>query len=209
MLKTTCPQCGAPIEFTNKASLFATCVTCGSSLLREDINLKNLGKMAELQDDGSVIQIGVTGTHDARDFRVVGRIQRGYARGFWNDWFVAFADGEAAWLSEAMGFYSILYDAKPDAALPSWERMELGETISIGGGTFWIKSILKGECAGAEGELPYAVPSHEPGVFVDLAAESYGCASISYVGSTLRTIAGTHEEFGALNLKGIVRPEGW
>ncbi len=209
MLNASCPSCGAPIAFVNKASLIAVCAHCGNSVLREDINLRTLGVVAELQDDGSVIELGTSGAYRDRGFRVVGRIQRSYARGFWNDWFLAFDSGEPGWLSEAMGFTSILFETVPDAPVPPLEKMDLGRTVRIRGETHWVKSILQGECAGVEGELPFRFGGPTSGTFVDLAAERRRCATISYVGSSVRTLAGEYVPFDALKLRDIRRPENW
>lgn len=208
MLKAQCPACSAPIEFANKASLYAVCGYCGVSSLREDINLKALGKVAELQDDGSVIQLGTTGIHEGRSFRVVGRIQRAYARGFWNDWHLSFGDGDPGWLSEAMGHYSVLFDA-PAGGLPAGAKLMLGQAVKIGDGTYFVKSKLQGECVGVEGELPFEFPGSSAGLFVDLAAEQCRCATIMYLGSAVRAFTGSYVPFEKLQLKDIRRPEGW
>ena len=209
MLSASCPSCGAPIAFVNKASLIAVCAHCGNSVLREDINLRTLGVVAELQDDGSVIQLGTSGWHRNRQFRVVGRIQRSYARGFWNDWYLAFDSGDPGWLSEAMGFYSILLETVPDHPVPAVEKIELGRVLRIRGESHFVKSILHGECAGVEGELPFESPGRTPGTFVDLAADLQRCATITYVGSSVRTLAGEYVPFDALKLQDIRRPENW
>lgn len=209
MLKANCPSCGAELAFVNKASLSTVCAYCGVTVLRENINLRALGKAAELQDDGTVVQVGAEGEYRQRRFVVIGRVQRSYPKGFWNDWYVTFDQGEGAWLSEAMGFYSILLPAKVTPAAPPVKALTLGMMVQIGGKTFHLKSVLKGECAAVEGELPFVQEDHQPGVFADLAGTEERCATIAYLGATVRVLAGRYVPFDALKLSGLRTPEGW
>ena len=50
-----CPSCGAPVVFKSVASVYAVCEFCRSTLLRDGESLKNLGRMADLMDDPSLI----------------------------------------------------------------------------------------------------------------------------------------------------------
>jgi len=49
MSKTAnCPSCGAAITFQSAISILAICHYCKSTLIRHDLELENIGKMAEL-----------------------------------------------------------------------------------------------------------------------------------------------------------------
>ncbi|MFN8550968.1 MAG: hypothetical protein U0103_05715 [Candidatus Obscuribacterales bacterium] len=62
MLTLSCPSCGANVDFKSKASLYAVCSFCKSSLVRHDVDLEKIGTVSDLVDDLSPIQIGTTGT---------------------------------------------------------------------------------------------------------------------------------------------------
>src|SRR6266702_4317560 len=63
MAVVACPSCGASVDFKSAASILAVCEYCRSTLVRQDINVENIGKMAELKLDGSPLQLGAQGTY--------------------------------------------------------------------------------------------------------------------------------------------------
>ena len=109
MKTAQCPSCGAPVGFRSASSLYAVCEFCHSTLLRDGDDLKNLGRMAELMDDPSRIQIGSEGRFRGGHFAVIGRIQLKYDAGLWNEWHLLFSDATTAWLSEAGGEYMLSF----------------------------------------------------------------------------------------------------
>ena len=107
MKHANCPQCGADVKFHAAASVLAVCEYCTSTLMRNGEALEHIGKMAELQDDPTLIQIGTEGVYKGVHFGVIGRIQLKYAAGLWNEWHIMFDDMKTGWLGEAAGeFYS-------------------------------------------------------------------------------------------------------
>ena len=54
----TCPSCAAPVKFRSASSVVAVCEYCTSTLVRNGEVLENIGRMAALQDDPTLIQIG-------------------------------------------------------------------------------------------------------------------------------------------------------
>ena len=93
MIDVNCPSCGARVAFQSKFSILAVCEHCNSTLVRHDINIEDIGKMAELQVDGSPLQLGVRGEYKGVSFSVIGRIQLRFERGIWNEWHLMFNDG--------------------------------------------------------------------------------------------------------------------
>src|SRR5689334_20652880 len=115
MQKVSCPSCGAEVAFRSVASVMAVCEYCHSTLLKDAESVKDIGKMAQVLEDYSPIQINTTGEQHGRRFTVVGRIQLTYDSGFWNEWYVLFDDGNGAWLSDASGQY-VFTSAQPAPA---------------------------------------------------------------------------------------------
>ncbi len=67
--------------------------------------LSRIGKMAELFDDHSPLQLQTAGTWRGQGFTLVGRLQYKYAEGTWTEWYAVLADGSSAYLSEDNGAY--------------------------------------------------------------------------------------------------------
>ena len=54
-------------------------------ILRKDLNLEALGKMALLPEDSSPLQVGTTGRYQARSFTLLGRILQQWSDGSWSE----------------------------------------------------------------------------------------------------------------------------
>ena len=52
-----------------------------------------IGKMAELFDDHTPLQLGAAGRYQGQPFTLVGRLQYRYADGTWTEWHALFDDG--------------------------------------------------------------------------------------------------------------------
>ena len=59
--RAPCPGCGAPVEFKSAQSTHAVCGYCQSTVVRSGDVLTRLGKMAELFDDHSPLQLFASG----------------------------------------------------------------------------------------------------------------------------------------------------
>ena len=98
MLKSSCPSCGAGVTFQSTVSIMAVCEHCNSTIIRHDVDIEAIGKMATLQVDASPLQLGTCGDYRGAAFTVVGRIQLRFDRGLWNEWHLLFSDGRSGWL---------------------------------------------------------------------------------------------------------------
>lgn len=159
MQKVSCPSCGAEVEFRSAASVMAVCEYCHSTLLKDAESVKNIGKMAEVLEDYSPIQINTTGDFEGKHFSVVGRIQLRYEDGLWNEWYALFDDGSAGWLSDASGQYvfTVLRPAPPSA--PAFQALAPGNSLTYGGGRFVASDVRTARCVAGQGELPFRVGS--------------------------------------------------
>jgi ribosomal protein S27E len=154
-----CPSCGAPVGFRSASSLYAVCEFCHSTLLRDGDDLKNLGRMAELMDDPSRIQIGSEGRFRGGHFAVIGRIQLKYDAGLWNEWHILFDDQRSAWLSEAGGEYVVSSLVPVDGDLPAFEALKPEMPVTIAGRIFFVSDLQTARCIAGAGELPFKVES--------------------------------------------------
>ena len=101
--RAPCPGCGAPVEFRSAQSTHAVCGYCQSTVVRDGDTLSRIGKMAEVFNDFSPLQLLALGVFQKRPFTLVGRLQYQYDKGTWTEWHALFDDGSTAFLSEARG----------------------------------------------------------------------------------------------------------
>jgi ribosomal protein L37AE/L43A len=152
-----CPSCGAPVSFRSALSVYAVCDFCRSTLLRSGEDLQNLGRMADLLEDASLIQVGTEGTHRGMHFGVLGRIQLKHASGIWNEWHILFDDGRSGWLSEASGEFVVSAQVAVSEALPAFETLRPEMPVNIAGRRFAVTDLQTARCVSGQGELPFKV----------------------------------------------------
>jgi hypothetical protein len=84
--RAACPGCGAPVLFRSAQSTHAVCGYCQSTVVRQGDVLQRIGKMAELFDDHSLLQLGASGKFGGMGFVLVGRLQYKSSSGTWTEW---------------------------------------------------------------------------------------------------------------------------
>ncbi len=178
-----CPGCGAPVAFRSLGSTHAVCGFCQSTVVREGDALKRIGKMAEVFDDYSALQLFAQGKFNDNNFTVVGRLQYKYAQGTWTEWLCALDDGTSASLSEDNGSFVWSQVAKTARTLPQPHQWVIGNTTAINGKAYSVASIQKVVLMAAQGELPKLPALGEEFTVVELRSSSGEVISVDY-GST-------------------------
>ena len=203
-----CPSCGAPVVFKSSASFHCVCEFCRSTLVRHGGNLENLGRMADLLEDASPLQLGTEGRYRGVHFAVVGRIQLRYESGLWNEWHLLFDDMRGGWLSDANGEYVVSFLTPPGATLPGFATLMPNDELKLAGRDFIVTDLEEALCIAGEGELPFAFGAGYPAQLADLRttgeAES-AFASIDYSETPPLFFVGESlpfESFGFANLRG-------
>jgi hypothetical protein len=157
MQQVACPGCGAPVEFKSAASVMAVCEFCKTTLLKDADSVRNIGKMSEVLEDYSPLQIGASGQFANRGFSLIGRIQLRYDAGFWNEWYALFDDGGNGWLSDASGQFTMTFLENSDATLPLFEKLIPGHVLHLVGQAYATSDVRTARCTGGQGELPFKV----------------------------------------------------
>jgi hypothetical protein len=157
MQKVSCPSCGAEVSFRSAASVMAVCEYCHSTLLKDAESVKDIGKMSEVLEDYSPIQINTAGSYQGKNFTVVGRIQLRYDAGFWNEWYVLFDDSAEAWLSDASGQYVFTLPQQAPPQAPSFDALSPGYRYSWSGQNLVASDVRSAQCIAGQGELPFRV----------------------------------------------------
>jgi hypothetical protein len=203
-----CPNCGAPVTFQWSGSVQTVCEFCRSVIVRTDLDLRNVGRVADLPPDGSPIQLGTTGRYRDRPFTVGGRIVYTYDQGGWNEWHLNFGDGSDGWLSDAQNEFAI--STRVDAPkLPTALEAVLGSEFRLHGATFAVSSRTEAQYAGVEGELPFEYWDKTSALFVDLRSENQDFATLDYSDGAPVLYLGQSLDFDALQLANVRRFEGW
>jgi hypothetical protein len=197
------------VKFASAASLLAVCAYCSSTLLRRDLDVENVGKMAELVADASPLQLTVEGRYRGAYFTVVGRIQVEYSEGTWNEWFLLFGDSRTGWLGEASGAYAVSFETPVPEALPPWEGLHPGLPVTLKGQTYEVSDVREAKVVGGEGELPFRIGPGYAARVADLRTDSERFATLDYSDEAPRVFLGEAVEFGALQFRGLRSFEGW
>lgn len=207
--ETSCPSCGAPIVFTTSASIMVVCEYCDTTVVRQDVNLDNVGKMAHLAEDASPLYRGMRGTVQGRDFIVIGRLQLVYSQGFWNEWFIRFDQENTAWIGEAAGEYLLFQASKNPGRVPAYDRIRTGQRIPIGKRTYIVSDFRTATCVSGEGELPFRVGSGYEFTYVDLVSHSKFVATIDYSDSNPLQFEGVWKDFDSFHFHQPRTFAGW
>ena len=182
--RAPCPGCGAPVEFKSAQSTHAVCGFCQSTVVRSGDVLQRLGKMAELFDDHSPLQLMASGriTLDGKEhpFTLIGRLQYKNAAGVWTEWVAFLQDGTMASLGEDNGSYVFTRPMDPGRELPEASRFRVGSTTAINGKPYSVAFSGQASLISAQGELPKLPPLGHPFDMVELRSEDGEVLSIDY-----------------------------
>ncbi|MFT7622533.1 MAG: hypothetical protein ACI9WU_001706 [Myxococcota bacterium] len=203
MDRASCPSCGSPILFANKASLATVCDQCRSVVKRKGANLEDYGKIGEIVEDASVLCVGSTGTFRGRRFSVVGRIQLQYLDGVWSEWHLAYSDGDFAWLAEAQGQFCLTEMSGQPAPKEPQGGFRPGHEVIAAGESFVVRNAGKARCISGEGSLPFPVAGGYDLPFVDLVSHGVRCATIDYSEDTPHLFVGEFIDFDHLLMRGL------
>ena len=204
-----CPGCGAPVSFASAQSTHAVCGYCQSSIVRSGEVLSRIGKMAELFDDHSPLQLQASGRWDGQAFTLVGRLQYKYAEGTWTEWHALLADGRSAWLSEDNGAYVFALPQQTTSAMPAPERFKLGASTRINGDSFSVASNQQVLLLSAQGELPHLPALGEPFAMVELRSQGVaGTQAASPSGSLIGSSLGASKAGSTGDDDTVERPGG-
>ncbi len=219
MISLNCPSCGASVNFHSKASVFAVCSFCKSSMVRHDMDLESIGIMADLQDDYTPFQIGTRGIYKKKNFELVGRLRVGYSDGAWNEWFAFYNEDQFGWLAEAQGFLAMCFPAEVSKGnLPSnCDSWQPGGAVTLDGHSFIAEDLRNVHCIYSEGELPMNAALGRRSFSIDLTGPDDMMATIEYVEKIAsdpathqpRVFVGTYEDFDEFKFTNLRKLDGW
>ena len=192
-------------------------------LVRRDVDVENIGKMAALPEDMSPFMIGTEGYYQNARFRIVGRLKVGWAQGYWNEWHLLLDNGAYGWLAEAQGSYAISFEYKeklpPETAkaVVKLTGKTPGNTASNALGTYLfirdlkykIVDIKEAVCIGSEGELPFAAPKGRKTLSIDLLGFHGEFGTVEFDQSKTAIFLGRYLEWEQLRCTNLRPLEDW
>lgn len=211
-----CPSCGAPVYFRSGQSVFATCGYCRSTIVRRDVDVEAIGKVAQLTEDMSPFQIGTMGQIDGSGFTICGRARMAWDDGTWNEWYLLFDDGTDGWLAEAQGFYAVnvAADFSPQPIISQTSgrpefSLSTGQLVSVSNRWLTVVDVKRAVCVGTEGELPRIADFRSSIISADLMDKNGAYACVELHDSLTYAFIGRYvewDEFKAVNYRQF---EGW
>ncbi len=191
------------MEFRSAQSTHAVCGFCQSTVVRQGDVLSRIGKMGELFDDHSPLQLFATGKYKNRNFTLIGRLQYKTAEGTWAEWNAMFDDGTSGWLAEDNGAYVFTQPSTQQQNMPPADRYVVGKQVGVNGKPFSVASNVSAALISAQGELPKLPPLGQAFQVVELRSASGEVISIDYTGTPPTVSQGTAVLLDDLALKGL------
>jgi Domain of unknown function (DUF4178) len=149
-------------------------------VVRSGDKLVRLGKIGELFEDFSPLQLTASGKFNHKNFTLLGRLQYRYAQGTWTEWIAAFDDGTTGSLSEDNGAFVFSTPFTSQTAVPGAAQFEVGHTTAVNGKTYSIAANHSVALISAQGELPKLPPLNSAFNIVELRGEQGDVISIDY-----------------------------
>ncbi len=208
-----CPSCGAPVEFKNARSVAVVCEYCDTTVTRTDRGeaLREVGKVSHVVDNGSPLRIGASGRCFGVEFAVLGLLQVEHATGYWNEWYLEWADRRTGWLGEALGQYFVTFPGRDGAAVdvPSFDDLTVGRELFLEGKAYTVAEVRRARATGTLGETPFVVEEGYDVPYADLRRSDDGFATIDYSEQPPLTFYGRCVRWHDLGMRGYRRFDGW
>ncbi len=197
VLQANCPSCAAPIRFDSGSTIVLVCPFCRSAVARNDRQLEDLGKVAEIAESESPLKIGLKGEFRGNRFELTGRAQLAHEQlgGFWDEWYATFSNGWTGWLAEAQGRFYLTFhqpslgdngvgggNTTTSTQIPAFETLQLGQSVPQIPSKTPLVVAEKGTATAraAEGEIPFQFVPNEKNDYADLSGAGGAFATIDY-----------------------------
>jgi hypothetical protein len=206
-----CPSCGAQVPFRSAAP-YAVCAYCRSLLIRRDAQLESIGRVAQVPDDLSPLQLQTTGVFEKNRFTLVGRLRKTWEQGSWSEWCANFDSPQFGWLAEAQGDYVMTFEhplQELGAAQSAVAQLSAGAIVPISGIPYTVSDIKQVTCTAGEGELTSAAITGATMTSIDLRGPGVHFATIEVAAQRRALFVGRYVEFDDCRFSNLRKLEGW
>jgi hypothetical protein len=203
------------VQFRSAAP-YAVCSYCRTLLLRSETSLESIGRVAEVPDDFSPLQLNTTGVFDGRRFTLIGRQRKAWDQGSWSEWCALFDDQRLGWLAEAQGDLVMTFERPHDAIKPvptreSLKKVAAGDGLVIDKLAFTVTDVKPVVCLGAEGELVSRPPPPQGArmLSIDLTGPGGKFGTLEVDDADIVLFTGRYVEFADCRFAGLRALDGW
>jgi hypothetical protein len=174
------------VNFRVGTSFVTICEFCQSAVARSDRGLEDRGKVVDLIDSRSPLDLYLVGRYGDARFEIVGRTQLKHGMGgVWDEWYCAFDSGHWGWLAEAQGRFYMSFATPMNNPPPPYNALSPGQTLhGLAGPALVISELGQAQILGAKGEIPYLLEPGSTYQFADLSAEGGVFATLDYSDET-------------------------
>lgn len=187
------------------------CEYCHSVLARTDRMIDDLGRVAELMETGSPLQLGLRGAYQGVSFEITGRTQLGHeAGGMWDEWYAYFSNGRWGWLAEAQGRFYLTFEKQlpQQSLIPPFGAIAPGQPLAPipGSVTLTVAETGLATSLSAAGEIPWKFAPGERYEYVDLSGPRGEFATLDYSADKPLLFIGREVTLTDLGLANAVAP---
>lgn len=170
------------MNFRIGTSFVTICEFCSSAVARSDRGLEDRGKVVDLIDSQSPLDLYLSGRYGESRFEIVGRTQVKHSMGgVWDEWYCAFDSGHWGWLAEAQGHYYMSFSTPISGQAPAFQSLGPGQQVmGVTPEPLVVSELGQATILGAKGEIPYLL---DPGLryhYADLSGAGGVFATLDY-----------------------------
>jgi Domain of unknown function (DUF4178) len=203
LYESACPGCGAAVSFRSAASTHAVCGYCQTTVVRKGDVLESLGKVAQIFDNYSPLQLYAQGEQGGKAFTLIGRLQYDSPAGRWTEWLALFDDGRSVVLSEDNGSFVWLAPMMDVNNVPDASRALLGSRHVLLGYVFSVTAAQRAQCIAAQGEFSQAPVLNQYAQHAELRSADGKLLTIDYASTPPSVYLGKAVELDTLKLTGL------
>lgn len=169
------------MEFKSGQSLVVVCGYCRSLVARTDRAVEDLGKIAEVMDTGSPLELGLRGQYKGVGFELTGRAQLGHQLGGrWDEWYATFSNGWLGWLAEAQGRFYMTFEQPYPGQAPPFESLQPGAALPDSPHRLVVAETGRATYLSAKGEIPYRLTPQLQYNYADLQGPQQVFGTLDY-----------------------------
>ncbi len=162
------------------SSFVTVCEFCSAAVARTDRGLEDHGKVIDLLESASPLDLFLEGRYGESRFQIVGRTQIKHgAGGVWDEWYCAFDSGHWGWLSEAQGRFYMSF-ASPLPQPPAFQQLGPGMPLPQVGAGMVVAEVGTAQTLGAKGEIPYLLEPGKSYSYADLSGQDGAFGTLDY-----------------------------
>lgn len=184
--------------------MVTVCEHCNAVVARTDRTFETVGKVADLVETQSPLALWLDGRYGDIAFRITGRAQlRHGAGGVWDEWYLAFDDGQWGWLAEAQGGFYLTFEQAIAGAV-SAQSLQPGHPVTVGypPRPMVVAELGEAEIITGRGEIPYRLTPGQRYRYVDLSGTGGGFGTIDFADGEPTLFLGTQVSLAELGLAG-------